>query len=162
LLLHRGQYGLNGIYSLEEYYAANLSGYYSSLAVGDSHNYYFGRVEAAVTPFVADFCIAMADAFAAVRSRAEAASRGTVQDQSQFLRELSPQQRQVLGLFLRRKEVTRNDIATFFRLPSRQAYLLCTRWIRAGFLVVANPSTKSRRYRLAETYEALVMQGGLP
>ncbi len=45
LLLHRGGYGLNGIFSLEEFYAANLDGYYAGLAVGQSHNYYFGRAE---------------------------------------------------------------------------------------------------------------------
>ena len=98
LLLHRGGYGLNGIYSLEEYYAANLERYYGGLAVGNSHNYYFGRIEADVTPFVAYFCLGMADAFAAVRARAEAASRENVLDQSAVLRDLSPQQRQVLGL----------------------------------------------------------------
>jgi Fic family protein len=75
LLLHRSGYGLNGIYSLEEYYAAKLDGYYAGLAAGDSHNYYFGRAEADVTPFVSYFCLGMADAFAKVRARAEDASR---------------------------------------------------------------------------------------
>ena len=156
LLLHRGGYGLNGIYSLEEYYADNLAGYYGGLAVGDSHNYYLGRAEADVTPFVEYFCLGMADAFAAVRARAESASRVDDLDQSPVLRDLSPQQRQALGLFLRMKEATRNDIATFFKLPPRQAYLLCKRWLQGGFLAVGNPSTKARTYRLARKYEGLV------
>jgi Fic family protein len=160
LLLHRSGYGLNGIYSLEEYYAANLSKYYEGLAVGDSHNYYFGRVKGDVTPFVTYFCLGMADAFAKVRTRAEEASRQHAPDQSATLRRLSPQQRQALGLFLRMKEVTRNDLAVFFKLPARQAYLLCARWLKAGFLVVGNPSTKSRTYRLAEVYERLVAPVG--
>ena len=156
LLLHRSGYGLNGIYSLEEYYASKLDGYYAGLAVGDSHNYYFGRAEGDVTPFIAYFCLGMADAFAKVRTRAEEASRQDSLDQSPLLRELTPQQRQALGLFLRMKEVTRNDVASFFKLPTRQAYLLCTRWLRAGFLVVGNASTKGRSYRLADAYEGLV------
>jgi len=156
LLLHRSGYGLNGIYSLEEYYAANLDRYYAGLAVGDSHNYYFGRAEGDVTPFVTYFCLGMADAFAKVRTRAEEASRLDAADQSPVLRELTPQQRQALGLFLRMKEVTRNDVAAFFKLPPRQAYLLCMRWLKAGFLVVGNTSTKGRSYRLAEVYEGLV------
>lgn len=156
LLLHRSGYGLNGIYSLEEYYAAKLDGYYAGLAVGDSHNYYFGRAEADVTPFVTYFCLGMADAFAKVRARAEEASRQNGLDQTPRLRELTPQQRQALGLFLRMKEVTRNDVATFFKLPPRQAYLLCARWLRAGFLAVGNSSTKGRSYRLAAAYEELV------
>lgn len=156
LLLHRSGYGLNGIYSLEEYYAANLSRYYAGLAVGESHNYYFGRAEGDVTPFVTYFCLGMADAFAKVRSLAEEASQQNAADQSPLLRRLTPQQRQALGLFLRMKDVARNDVAAFFKLPSRQAYLLCTRWLKAGFLIVGNPSTKSRSYRLAEEYENLV------
>lgn len=156
LLLHRSGYGLNGIYSLEEYYATKLDGYYAGLATGDSHNYYFGRAEADVTPFVAYFCHGMADAFAKVRTRAETTSRQAGLDHSPQLRQLTPQQRQALGLFLRMKEVTRNDVATFFKLPNRQAYLLCARWLRDAFIVIANPSTKGRSYRLAERYEGLV------
>lgn len=156
LLLHRSGYGLNGIYSLEEYYAANLDRYYSGLAVGDSHNYNFGRAEADVTPFVTYFCLGMMDAFAKVRTRAEEASRQDALDRSPALRRLSPQQRQALGLFLRMKDVTRNDVAAYFKLPPRQAYLLCARWLKAGFLVVANASTKGRSYRLADEYEGLV------
>ncbi|MCY2939591.1 MAG: Fic family protein [Planctomycetota bacterium] len=158
LLLHRNGYGLNGIYSLEEYYASKLDGYYAGLAVGNSHNYYFVRVEGEVTPFIAYFCLGMADAFAKVRMRAEEASQRNDLDQTPVLRELTPQQRQALGLFLRMKEVTRNDMAAFFKLPTRQAYLLCTRWLRDEFIVVENPSTKGRSYRLAEQYEGLVAQ----
>jgi len=162
LLLHRSGYGLNGIYSLEEYYAANLDRYYAGLAVGDSHNYYFGRAEGDVPPFVTYFCLGMADAFAKVRTRAEEASRLDAADQSPVLRTLTPQQRQALGLFLRMKEVTRNDVAAFFKLPARQAYLLCTRWLKAGFLVVGNSSTKGRSYRLADEYEGLVSPAAKP
>jgi len=162
LLLHRSGYGLNGIYSLEEYYAANLDRYYAGLAVGDSHNYYFGRAEGDVTPFVTYFCLGMADAFAKVRTRAEEASRLDAADQSPVLRELTPQQRQALGLFLRMKEVTRNDVAAFFKLPPRQAYLLCMRWLKAGFLVIGNSSTKGRSYRLAEVYEGLMSPPAKP
>src|SRR5262249_49494367 len=81
LILHRNSYGLNGIYSLEEYYAANLEGYYAGLVVGASHNYYFGRAEGIVTPFVEYFCLGMADAFANVRVRAEEANRKRSPDQ---------------------------------------------------------------------------------
>ncbi|MBM4078040.1 MAG: Fic family protein [Planctomycetes bacterium] len=158
LLLHRHGYGMNGIYSLEEYYSSNLDGYYSSLNVGPSHNYYFGRREADVTPFVTYFCLGMAEAFANVRIRAvEASQFGTV-NHSDKLRELSPQQRSVLSLFLNSKEVTRNDVAKYFSLSARQAYLLCSRWLKSGFFVVANSSTKGRSYRLANAYEGLVVE----
>lgn len=154
LLLHRGGYGLNGIYSLEEYYAADLEGYYAGLAVGESHNYYAGRAGADVTAFVSYFCLGMADAFATVRARVEGSD--TAPRRSVELRELSAQQRRALGLFLRCKEVTRTEVAAFFKLPPRRAYSLCAKWLRDGFLVVGNPSTKNRTYRLAEAYEGLL------
>lgn len=156
LILHKSGYGLKGIYSLEEYYAANLEGYYKALAVGESHNYYFGRAEGDVTPFVSYFCRGMADAFARVRSRAEQARQQGSLDQSPKLRELSPQQRHALGLFLRFKEVSAHDVAKFFKTAPRNANVQCAKWVEAGFLVVTNPSKKHRRYGLSGKYESLV------
>ncbi len=158
LLLHRHGYGLHGIYCLEEYYAANLDGYYAGLAVGKSHNYYFGRAEGDVTPFVEYFCVGMADAFGKVRERAEEANRRSALDQTPALRALTPQQRQVLGLFLRLRVVTAKDVATYFKSSARSAAILCSKWLKDGFLAIENPSTKGRSYRLAEQYEALVAE----
>jgi cell filamentation protein, protein adenylyltransferase len=158
LLLHRSGYGLNGIYSLEEYYAANLDGYYAGLSQGPSHNYYFGRAEADVTPFVDYFCIGMTDAFAKVRTRAEEASREKTPDQSRVLRKLTPQQRNALGLFLRTRVVNAKDVASYFTMKPRMASLLCRQWVREGFLAIENPSTKGRTYRLADAFESLVAE----
>jgi Fic family protein len=153
LLLHRYGYGLNGIYSLEEYYAANLDGYYAGLTVGKSHNYYFGRAEGDITPFVTYFCVGMSAAFASVRARAEQSSREGQADQGQLLRTLTPQQRHVLGLFRRMREVSSRDVARFFKLSPRQAYLLCSRWMKAGFLKLGQTSTKGRTYLLMDNFE---------
>jgi len=38
LILHLGRYDLQGLYSLEEYYARNLGAYYKALTVGPSHD----------------------------------------------------------------------------------------------------------------------------
>lgn len=156
LLLHRGGYGLNGIFSLEEFYAANLDGYYAGLTVGKSHNYYFGRAKGDVTPFVEYFCAGMAAAFGKVRAQAELTSRQSSIDQTPALRTLTPQQRQILGIFLRSRAVTAKDIATFFQCSPRSGSLLCAKWVKAGFLVIDDPSKKARRYRLAEPFESLV------
>lgn len=154
LILHRGGYGLHGIYSLEEYYAEHLADYYRALARG-SHNYYFGRATAEVTPFLHYFCMGMADSLAKVRGRAEAAQR-QVPGETSALRELTAQQRKVLSLFLRMKQVSARDVARFFRIGPRSASALCRRWLGMRFLNVADPSKKARRYQLAEKYEQLI------
>ncbi len=158
LILHQSGYGLQGIYSLEEYYAINLEGYYRALAIGESHHYYSGRAEADVTPFVSYFCGGMADAFAKVRSRAEQERLQGSIDQSPKLRELSPHQRKALGLFLRSQQVSAQDVATYFAISSRKASALCAEWIEDEFLVLTDPSKKHRRYGLADKYESLVAQ----
>lgn len=156
LILHRGGYGLHGIYSLEEYYAKHLDAYYEALAVGKSHNYYMGRAEGDVTPFLHYFCLGMADSFAAVRGRAEETQRGGEADATATLRDLTARERQALSLFLRARTVTSREVAEFFEISARAGSDLCARWMKTGFLVVANPSKKARRYRLATKYEGLV------
>ncbi|MDZ4288956.1 MAG: Fic family protein, partial [Prosthecobacter sp.] len=152
MILHRCGYGLKGIYSLEEYYARNLRGYYDALAVGPSHNYHLGRAGADVSGFVQYFCEGMADAFAKVLARAESIGGGP-RDQGHLMRELRPLQRQALGLFLQSRVVTSNEIARYLGIALRQARLQCAKWVEEGFLVVENPSKKARSYRLAERFE---------
>ena len=85
LLLHRGGYGLRGIYSLEEHYSRNLSAYYRALTVGESHNYYEGRAAAEVTGFLAYFLAGMAEAFVGVQAVAAAAAARGAPDQQPSL-----------------------------------------------------------------------------
>lgn len=159
LLLHRGGYGLHGIYSLEEYYAQHLQGYYDALSVGVSHNYYFGRADADITPFLAYFCAGMADSFAKIRNQAEHAQRRGTPDQGAVLRELSAQQQKALSLFARMKTVTSSELGQFFEMSARASSALCRKWVNTGFLITADPSKKARRYRLAEHYESVVAAG---
>lgn len=61
LILHLGGYDLKGLYSLEEYYAHNLAGYYDALTIGPSHNYYEGRAGADMTKWVEDGFLVIVD-----------------------------------------------------------------------------------------------------
>jgi Fic family protein len=155
LILHKTGYGLKGIYSLEEYYAQNLEGYYQAVAAGPSHNYYLGRAEADVTSFVAYFCEGMAHAFAAVRSQAIAASQRGAVDHSTLLRQIDPRQRRLLSLFQRLGTATTEEIATYLGLSPRTVISLCRLWLASGFLVYHDASRKNRSYRLGPTYVSL-------
>ena len=111
LILHQAGYGLKGIYSLDEYYARNLAGYYEALSVGSSHNYHLGRAEADVTGFLAFFCEGMADAFSAVRAQAAKAAQRGAPDRAGQLRKLDSRERRLLELFRRHGTATTGEIA---------------------------------------------------
>jgi Fic family protein len=156
LILHSRGYGLKGLYALEEYYAQKLRDYYEALTIGPSHNYYMRRAEADITQWIAYFVEGMAVSFQKVetQARAEAARGGA--DQSRVLRKLDARQRRALVLFEQSQEVTAKEIAALFGLKSRAAAELCQHWVVKGFFTVSSPSKKSRRYRLAAEYEALI------
>ena len=156
LVLHMNGYALKGIYALEEYYAVNLPAYYNALTVGETHNYYVGRVEADVTEFVDYFCVGMAVAFTKVKERAEKAQSMGRNDQSRLLRKLSPRKRQAFSLFQNKYEVTSADIAQLFDISARNAQYLCQQWVDEGFLMITDSSKKKRLYRLADDFESLI------
>lgn len=155
LVLHLGGYDLKGLYSLEEYYARNLPAYYEALTVGPSHNYYLGRATSDITPWIHYFIHGVADSFETVRTRAqEAAARGAA-DQSARLRALDPRQRRVLDLFRNSPTITSRDVEKCFRLSPRTARHLLSQWTAAGFLTIADPARKSRKYALAPQFRPL-------
>lgn len=153
LALHKNGYDLKGIYSLEEYYAKDLQGYYEAITIGDSHNYYLGRAEADITKWVEYFVNGMAIAFKSVYNKAK--EQGNSKDEIKILRELDTKQRQILNLFETQKYVTSKDIADFFKFAPRTARQLATNWVNIGFLISIGEG-KQRKYQLNETYEKIL------
>jgi len=159
LILHLNGYDLKGLYALEEYYARDLPAYYEAISVGSSHNYYMGRAEADVTKWVTYFVEGMAEAFEKVRDQAAAEKRKGHKDQSKLLRTLDAKQRKALGLFQDTQEIGAKDIAALFGYAPRTASLLCQKWLEAGFLKIVSESRKTRSYKLAKRYEAMITEG---
>jgi Fic family protein len=156
LILHLGSYDLKGLYSLEEYYARSLGASYEALTVGPSHNYYMGRGDADITNWVEYFCVGMAESFERVKERAQEAAGSGAQDSSHLLRRLDPRQRKVLALFEDSENVTSRDIEKLFAVSQRTARNLLNGWAERGYLVVADPSKKGRKYGLAEGFRELL------
>lgn len=155
MILHLGGYGLKGIYSLEEYYAQNLQAYYDAIAVGPSHNYYMGRAEADLTGWIEYFVTGMIEAFTKVETQAKGEKRNAAADNSAILRKLDPRQRKALTLFESQETVTSADIATLFGFAPRTARLQLENWVKAGFMEVADPSKKARKYKLSKQFAKL-------
>lgn len=158
LILHLNSYGLKGLYALEEYYARNLNAYYEALTVGSSHNYYLGRAEADVTKWIVYFIEGMAEAFEKVRDQAQREQTRGRKDQSYLLRTLDIKQRKVLELFQDAQKIGSKDVAALFGYAPRTASLLCRKWVNAGFFEIASESKKTRSYKLAKAYEAMLKE----
>lgn len=154
-VMHACGYGLKGIYSLEEYYAHNLSSYYEAFSVGPSHNYYFGRAQADITPWLIFFCEGMVQSFEKVKEHAEKELKGkgkaSLQDFSPILRKLDPRQRQLLDLFVYQETITARDVQLLFQVSDRTARDWCQKWVQDGFLFATDLSKRGRRYQLALT-----------
>ncbi len=156
LILHLGGYDLKGLYSLEEYYARSLDAYYQAISIGPSHNYYMGRAEADITPWIEYFVEGMAIAFENVLKRMNAPENHGGKDRELLLRKLDPKQRKVLELFTAYETVTSHQIGELFGFKSRTASALCKKWVESGFLEVVDFSNKARKYQLDQRFFALV------
>jgi Fic family protein len=62
-LLYQGGYDLGRFYTMEEFYAQDVEAYYQALTIHPHHNYYFGRNEADITPWLEYFLAGMAAIF---------------------------------------------------------------------------------------------------
>ncbi|HXW85759.1 MAG TPA: Fic family protein [Candidatus Bathyarchaeia archaeon] len=156
LILHKGGYDLKGIYSLEEYYARDLPGYYTALTIGPSHNYYEGRAEADLTDWIAYFIHGMALSCTTVIHRAQQLAGKTEADHEQSIRSLNTKQRKILTLFRHHTTISAAQIAKALRIKSRTATQLCTKLMHEGFLVATTDARRGRRYMLTKKYQALV------
>ena len=145
LILHQGGYDLKGIYNLEEYYYQHLQDYYNALAVGPSHNYYMGRAEADITNWIEFFISGMLYSFQSVQKHLQAHS--TAKDQSNDINTLDARQKQALVLFEKNEFITSRDIEALFHFAGRTARQLLQKWVKQGFIVVADPSKKARKYK---------------
>lgn len=156
-ILHQGGYDLGKFYSLEEFYTEDLNGYYDALVTHPHHNYYFGRNEADITPWLEYFLKGMAVVFERVAEEVESKSSDTVDDDKvKLLRPLDHRARRVLGLFSDQGYIQSSDVSNLLGISSRQARDLLRDWVNQGWLEIADPSRRGRKYKLSNKYRNLL------
>ena len=156
LILHLGGYDLKGLYSLEEYYARNLGGYYEALTIGRSHNYYMGRAEADITRWIEYFCAGAADSFDNVRKPRRKPPEQVQKTSRPGCVSLIPASGKCWNCFA---TVTLSPVETLKSCspyPSVPRNLL-TGWTEQGFLLVSDPARKSRKYGLASDFRRILI-----
>ena len=149
-ILHRGGYGLNGFFSLEEYHARDLENYYGALSVHPHHNYYEGRAEADLTSWLTYFVGLLADVFSTAKD--EALRLKDAPPEPELLRRLDHRARIVLGLFAKQETITATQVAETLGLSERMARNLMQEWVEQGWLLVADDSRRKRAYKLSALY----------
>lgn len=156
LILHRAGLGLRGFYSLEEYHARDITTYYDQLSTHPHHNYYEGREDVDLTPWVEYFTGAVARVFTIAADEAIRASRRRVPAEPEPIRELDARARRVLALFTKADSITATDVSKILPVSDRAVRNHLAQWVEAGFLVVQNPSNRGRKYGLSEVYRQYV------
>ncbi len=155
-ILNRGGYGLNGFFSLEEHHSRDLAGYYRALAVHPHHNYYEGREEADISPWVGYFLKTLANVFASAGEETLRHSEEGFPIEPKALRELDHRGRIVLGLFARTNKITTSQVARELGLSDRMARVLLKDWVNDGWLEVASASKRTRSYSLSAIYRQFI------
>jgi len=149
-ILHRGGYGLGGMFSLEEYHSRDIAAYYQALDVGGHHNYYMGRADADLTGWVGYFARTLSTVFEAAEQEALKHADTTVAPEPEELRRLDYRSKSVLALFSQQEQITSADVAAALGLSERMARVYLSEWVGRGWIVIVNPSRRSRRYALRD------------
>jgi len=152
-ILHRSGYGLNGLFSLEEYHSRDLEAYYNALNVGAHHNYYMSRVNADLTCWLEYFVSTLASVFTTAKDEALRCAENGIPSVPELLRSLDHRARIVMALFAKKISITSSDVAQALGLSDRMARVLLAQWVAEDWLIVADPSKRGRRYALATEYE---------
>ncbi len=156
LLLYRQGYDLGRFYSLEEVYAQDLPTYYAALQTHSHANYYEGRAGVDLTGWLEYFVGGMAALFQRVAGEVRAQADQPAAPEPAALRQLDRRARIVLGLFSRQESVTAAEMARALGLSPRTVRDLVAGWLAEGWLVLADPARKSRRYHLSAEYRQFI------
>ncbi|HEY54569.1 MAG TPA: Fic family protein [Caldilineae bacterium] len=151
-LLHRGGYGLNGFFSLEEHHARDLAGYYQALSTHAHHNYYEGRAAVDLTPWLEYFMGILVRVFKLAEEEALRLAARPAPVEPELMRQLDRRARIVLGLFSKTDQITTAQVAQTLGLSDRMARNLLRDWVEQGWLLVAEPSRRKRSYALSAVY----------
>jgi len=158
-LLQRGGYGLHGFFSLEEYHARDLDAYYNALSAHVDCNYYGGRAQADLTPWLTYFTALVARVFTLAEEEALIIARQGMPAEPEVLRRLDRRARTIFALFTRQDTITATDVAAILGLSDRSARDLLAAWVAEGWLEMTSTARRNRAYRLSAEYRHFI--GGI-
>lgn len=157
--LYTGGYDLRGFYSLEEYYAYDLQGYYENLQMGLPVDYYQGRNNPDLTPWIEYFVRGMAQVFGQVREEAVQLHRQAQEPEHPRLKGLDRRDRQALALVLEQGVIFPAGVSIHFQVSTRTARGWLKNWVERGLLAPAGRGTERfRSYKLGDDFKDLSLE----
>ncbi|BBH23802.1 hypothetical protein Back11_51470 [Paenibacillus baekrokdamisoli] len=156
-ILRRGQFGLKGLFVLENFYDRNLNEYYKALQMGLSHNYYYGRHDADLTVWLDYFLNGLVEVYTHAAQIVQEKNAEMLRVEPELIRQLDIQQRQLFRqLVFKQDEITITEIMMLLSIGDRTAREKLKQWIEIGFLKPKDPNAlRIRTVILSQWYEAL-------
>jgi len=160
--LWRSGYGLKGFLSVEEHYDADRQRYYDSLQMGLDVEYYKGRNDPDLTPWLTYFMQTLSQAAEPVRDHALQFYEATARTSFAW-ENLNRRQQQLLTRLVMQEpdapEVptfAAGDIERWFSISNTTAHTWLESWRDADFIEPASGRQRITSWRLAKSYQRLV------
>ena len=156
-ILRLAGYGLNGLFVLEKYYDRNLKGYYENLQMGLHHNYYFGRNDADLTPWLDFFISGLSEVFQEAANIVEEKNAEFTKVEPKLLKALDVYQRPVFAqLAFKFSYLTTTDLQKLTGFADRTVRDKVKKWIEDGFIEPVDPNAQRiRAVQLTKKYQKL-------
>jgi Fic family protein len=158
LVLYQNGFDLKRFYSLEDYYAEDLRGYYNALHRCQGMHYY-DQPDPDITSWLEYFLQGVVNAFEQVKDNALAAARKDSPDEANLpadiLQKIGPRERILLSHFEKNLQIRSKDICRLFDINERTARDLLGKWIKEGILQKKGSGNRNAYYVLTPPYQQL-------
>lgn len=159
LLLYQSGYDLKQFYSLEEYYAEDLMGYYR--AIQKPHAlHYDDAPDPDITEWILYFVKGAAIIFEDLKEKVLKAAQGGSLSESRsdrkLLETIGPRERKLLQYFKKSVQLRRKNLCTLFQIKDRAAGNLIQKWVHLGVIIRQGSGYRDAYYVLASDYQKLL------
>jgi len=159
LVLYMEKYGLKEFYSLEEYYAEDLKGYYAALHACQG-NAYYDNPTPDITKWLEYFIKGVTIIFEEIKEKASAVAQkqGDISKKRdiKLLQFIGPREKRILNYFRSHLQLRTKNLCGVFHIKERTARDLLTKWIDMKMIKKQGGGKRDAYYVLSESYRRLI------
>lgn len=150
-------YDLKGFNSMEEYYFADLKGYYKNIQMGLPVVYYEGRnCPNDLGPWIYYFLNIMNKASGRVINQIKIYNEREINPKIKFL---EPKEKKLIRLLLMKSgKITPMEIAEEFNVKSRTITKWAVQWLEKGIITPGSGEKRIRSYKIGAKYEDITLK----